>query len=417
MSLLRPVVILVLCFSLALSLTGCYSRSEIEDIGFIVSWGLEKGEKENYKVIVQIAAPSKVSSKSGGGGGEEPPYWLGQAEGETFFAALRELAKRSSRQLHFSHAEALIIQEEVAREGLAPIIDILTRNSDMRPRMSIFITSEKIKNILEVTPGLENLPSTYITKLERRIMKHEETVHFEVKDFYTQMQPGNEALIPRISTWQEPNQTEGQNQGGSNANLLPASTGSTAPKDQGENKELILEGAAVFRDTKMIDWLNSTETYYLKWLRGEVVDGPMIISLNGCSFSLRVRETNRFIKIIPNVKSPGSSRIELKIIAETDLVEVEKPAVAINNDLIAQIEQAASENLERELNRMLSKVKYDLETDVLGFGELVRRKIPHSIWERYQEPWNSEFQNLIIQVSTNIQLRRLGMTIQSPFIY
>lgn len=417
------IIVSLIILGVFISLTGCYSRNEIEETAFVVAWGLEKGQEKKYKLTVQVAAPSKVAGEGGGGGGDGEPYWLGVAEGETFYDAIRELSKRSSRLLHFSHAEALIINEEVAREGLNPIIDILTRETSMRPDMSIFITSEPVDKILKVASDLENLPSTYISRLESRRYTHEEVNEFNVKHFYNHMQIGNEAAIPRINTWKEPQKGTGKQEpsGGGENIMMSASTGGAQggqqppPGEEEPAKELILQGAAIFKDDKMIDWLTGPDVRTMKWIEGEIIDGPLIGDIDGCLYSVRVRESNTRTEVKPNLNDLSSSTINISIKTEADLTEVDRPNVIVNSQILSALSDNLSKQLEEQMKEFIRKVKYDLQSDFLGFGELIRRNVPHRVWEQAEPDWNDQFKNLAITVKVDMVVRRVGMTVRSPF--
>lgn len=420
----------VLLLLLAFTLSGCYSQNEIEETAFVLLWGLERGQNREYKITLQVAAPSKAGGsggKGGGGGGggsEEEPYWLTSVEADTIYGGIQELTKRASRVFHFSHAEALVIHEDVARQGIGAIVDSVTRNPDMRPDMAILITSDKIEDLFKVTYALENLPSTYIRRMLYQSDSHQEAPLYESQHFYTRMQAGDEAVMPKIKIWQKPENQAGEGggiNGGSAAVPTAAQGGSDSggggPKEKEPPKELILEGAAAFKGQKMVDWLTGPEVRSLTILRGDAKRCPLEVEVEGTKCSLQVREIYRHVKVKPNLASLGSSTIQVKIDMEADLFEVTSSGLVINNPRLDQVSRAASEKVNNQLKELIRKSKYELKSDILGFGELIRRNIPYARWEKEKEKWNDDFRNLIVKTDVEVIIRRIGMTTRSSYVY
>lgn len=51
--------------SMIFLLTGCWDSRELTDIGFVVALAIDKGEKKNIRVTVQIVNPANTSNSPG----------------------------------------------------------------------------------------------------------------------------------------------------------------------------------------------------------------------------------------------------------------------------------------------------------------------------------------------------------------
>ncbi len=402
----RTIFLVCILLGATLSLTGCYGRNEVEETAFVTAFGIEKGSTKDFKLTILVPAPGKIAGSSsaggGGGGGEEPPYWLAFAEGKSLWECFQELSKRSSRRIQFAHAVAVIVHEEVARQGLEPLVDTFNRNARMRPDTNVLVTSDPIEDILKVTFPLEALPSAYLARLQLFAHQHSQTTEYEVGDFYASSQAGQEAVIPRVNICEE-----------------------STPPDQGEKSEekekpppkaLIIEGAAAFRQDRQVGWLSGQEIFALESIRGRHVRNPLTVEVDGSTYTIVIRENYSKIKVMPNRADLGSSKIQVSVKYETDLGEVDRAGLLITTDLLAKIAVKAEEQVTELMRNLIQKAKYELESDIFGFGEHLRRKVPYRIWHQVKDRWNEEFPNLIISIDTEVVIRRIGMTVRSPYI-
>lgn len=406
--LVRTFLSVCLFISLATLLTGCYGRNEMEETAFVTAFGIDKGSDKEFKLTILVPAPGKIagSGSAGGGGGEggseNPPYWLASAEGRTLWECFQELSKRSSRRIQFAHAAAAIIHENVARQGLEPLIDTFHRNAQMRPDTNVLVTTEPIEDILQVAFPLESLPSAYLARLQLFAHKHSQTTEYEVGDFYASSQAGQEAVIPRVSICKE--------------STPPARSEHDEEKEKPPPKALLIEGAAVFRQDRQVGWLDGQEIFALESIRGRQVRNPLSVEVDGIAYTIVIRENYRKIKVIPNLSNLGNSEIQIKVRYETDLGEVQRGGLTITNEVLNKVAVKAEEQVSTLMRNLIQKAKYELASDIFGFGELIRRKVPERVWRQVKGHWNKEFPNLIVSVDTEVIIRRLGMTVRSPYI-
>ncbi|NLT94509.1 MAG: hypothetical protein GXW85_03070 [Clostridia bacterium] len=147
------VVIIPLLFS------GCWDKKEINQIGFAVGLGLDK-EGGDYQITTQMALPALLE---GGGGGEEPPVWLVSGKGRTIFEAIRDVNTRSARKPFWGHLNVIVFGEEVAKDGLVPVLDLLSRGKELRRSNYVVVAQGKAKDILEAQPKLESINAVFIS--------------------------------------------------------------------------------------------------------------------------------------------------------------------------------------------------------------------------------------------------------------
>lgn len=132
---MRKVISLIVVLSLTtITLTGCWDRVEIEEIGFVLGVGIDLQKKEDVEERAERAAPGKPEGKrrylltqqiaipgglqggqgSGAGGADQKAYYNIVSEGDTMFEMVRSVAARTSRTPYYEHIKIIIISKEIA---------------------------------------------------------------------------------------------------------------------------------------------------------------------------------------------------------------------------------------------------------------------------------------------------------------
>ncbi|MCY7972889.1 Ger(x)C family spore germination protein [Bacillus spizizenii] len=153
---------LLVCILLA----GCWDRTEINDIAFVVSSAIDK-KKDQYRVAMQIPLVGQLGGQTGGGGGtaSSKTWYVDSTSGTTIKEANNKLQTSLSRTINTSHRRTVLIGEDMARDGVAPVFDILTRNPQNRLTALILISRGEARDILNTDVQLEQFPAEMIREL------------------------------------------------------------------------------------------------------------------------------------------------------------------------------------------------------------------------------------------------------------
>ncbi|WP_248928073.1 Ger(x)C family spore germination protein [Paenibacillus hamazuiensis] len=161
---LRNLGLSIMLILLLLTATGCWSRMELNDIAIVVALGIDKKDGQ-YSVSVQLVNPSEVSGKKTGGG-KGAPVVTHVASDATMFEAIRKMTTNAPRRLYFSHLRMLILSEQVAKEGVAKALDLLSRDHEFRSDFYIAVAKgAPAERILEIyTAPMETIPANKMYK-------------------------------------------------------------------------------------------------------------------------------------------------------------------------------------------------------------------------------------------------------------
>jgi len=376
-------------------LSGCWDRKEINQIGFAVGLGIDK-DGNNYQITTQMALPALLE---GGGGGDEPPVWVVGGKGRTIFEAIRDVNTRSARRPFWGHLNVIVIGEEVAKDGLIPVIDLLSRGQELRRSNYIVVAQGKARDILEAQPKLESINAIFISHLIENRTGQSVAPAVTVNDLLvTLSSSGIESVLPRISAL-------GQE------SFLPPKKEESGDSQEGEKKPkgiLELRGAGIFKNDKLIDWMDEETTRGYLWVRGQVKGGIVVVespSEPGTNISLEIKSNKS--KITPRVEK-GKIAIDIYISSTLNLVENAGFVSLESENDIQDLRQRTSEAIRKEINKAIEKAQEN-QADFLGLGEHVRVQYP-DMWRELQ--WSEVLQTMEISVYTEAVIQQAAMTLK-----
>ena len=161
---MRARILLGLILLMMPILSGCWSRIEVNDLAFVTAAGIDKMEDGKIRLALQVAIPRMLGAAGQGGfGGEKgigtKAVWVVSEKGETILDAYRRLQEKLPRRIFFSHSAIIVIGEQMARDGISPILDFFIRQREARMRSYILFTKGESVKILKFVPKLEKIPA------------------------------------------------------------------------------------------------------------------------------------------------------------------------------------------------------------------------------------------------------------------
>ena len=161
---MRRLFLFLLCLGLVVSVTclsGCWDRREINELAVVSALGIDK-EDDIWKVTAEIFRPTSGGGNDGntggGGGTAERQAWVVQGQDYTILGALRDMALKVPRRVYAAHISAIIIGEEMARQGILEFLDLWERDAEARLITKILICRGRAEDVLVSSAGgLERL--------------------------------------------------------------------------------------------------------------------------------------------------------------------------------------------------------------------------------------------------------------------
>lgn len=374
-----------------LMLSGCLGYKEVNDLAIVTGAAVDRTENQQLHLTLQIAVPGKISTSEKDGGESKASVTVSD-QGETVMDAFRNIQKKLSRKLFFSHNEIIIIGNTVAAEGVSEILDFFTRYNEARLKTKMLIANGEAGAMLSTKPLLEKLSSEEIRKTEIETPMIEVTL----KEFLDMLlTEGIEPIAPQISIQKIANGW-GNNASSANSDNITA-----------------INGAAIFRGDRLAGWLGDKETRGIQWLRNHLKTGVITINMpqdkGGGRVSLEILKNRT--NITPMIVK-GKAKMEIDIWTKTDLYEnTSGLALKSSNDLHI-IERLVEKDVKQRLESALVKAQ-QMGSDIFGFGNAIQRKYPSKWKNIYKESWGDDFRHLEVIIIPHAQILRTGNFNQS----
>ncbi|MGM0875147.1 MAG: Ger(x)C family spore germination protein [Bacillota bacterium] len=370
-----------LALLLLLSLTGCWSSTEIEQRDLIVGAALDKGEeltdKAEYQegnlitLTFQFVTPQESET-------EQQKSYLNVSEtGSSIDPADWKILLRRERDILGQHQKLMVIGADLAREvNLQQLLDLLFRDNDIRPSCLVFISNGRASETLESKETGE-IPSFRLLGIAN-----------------------NENRTTRILPPMPLAKLEGKMHSGSSfllQNIISS------------NGEVKFAGAAVIegKTKKLLGFLDEEELEGLMWITG-TGKGGLVKSFDEETGQLIIYEVKSMkSRITPHIEGNNIS-FDVNIESEGRLSE--NWVVSGNpteNKFLKRAEKATEEEVNRLVNKVLEKIQKEYQVDVAGFGNRLRIEHP-KVWEKIKKDWDKTFSEIPIKYNVNLTITDYG---------
>lgn len=377
--------IILLCLTL---LTGCWSRKELNELGIVLAVALDQDPQSNGILLTAQVVKPEALKQEGSSGGEKEPVQLVTAKGTTIADAIKNMSKELDRKPFFSHNKLVVIDEQLARKGLLPLLDFWGRSSEIRPILWLFIAKGvPAREILSEKHGIENIQATYLNALIRRSTFHSEASTPSLLEFLKNLGSGtNDPIAGALEIVQ----------------TLPSAA------KEGAAKGISLSGTAVFKKDKLAGFLNDRETRGLNWVTGEIKNGMIQVPSPkepGKLITINIKGATSHIK--PELKD-GNYSFTIKITEEGDIAEQQSLDDISKLPVLAEINQAQQQAIEAEVRDTINKVQKEYGADIFGFGKVLYDNCPDE-WQKIKADWPDIFPQVEYTLKVTTKIRRTGL--------
>jgi spore germination protein KC len=374
-------------------LTGCWDRRELDELGIVFGIGLDKDEQTGDIIFTkQIVRPGQTGKD---GGGEKGTTKLIEARGNTIFEAIRNATKKSDREGYYAHTKLIIINEEVAKEGIAYILDFANRSHEVRSLVWIIITKDvTAREILSIEGGIEDIQASYLENMIKNRGNTSQEYVSNILEFNKKFSAeGIEPVAGRMKVVEQDKTIEEK-------------------KEENMNQEIVLSGTAVFHKDKLVGYLNELETRGFNWMVGEVDSGVLLVKdpkNQEEMITIEIKEASS--KIVPKIIG-GKILFEIQVKEQGNIVEQKGKADVSDLKVFEQIEEEQKKIIQMEIERAMEKIQKDLKSDIVGFGQHLYRKYPKE-WENIKDEWETIFPKVKYTIQIETKLERTGLMLKT----
>ncbi|TNJ57733.1 Ger(x)C family spore germination protein [Paenibacillus hemerocallicola] len=371
----------------ALFVTGCWDRSEVNDLAIILSAGIDQDNRNGVKLSVEVYIPKSGESgttrdgmsPSGGGG---RPTLVSSATGVSLSDAMSHLQERLSRKLYWGHNHVFVIGKKRAEAGLDDDLDFVLRYPEMRERANFYITEGTAIEVMRVMPQLERSTMEAL----RELSKTEVGSRVDLKQLLELMSrsPDQAFYLPYVLRGSE--MTDSQ---------------------YARNPDVpYFKGMAVLKKGKLVGTVDNETSLGVLWLTDRIRASTLVVyPISSGSISVSLSRSVTDAK--PYIGPDGKWRLDLTVHYEGDVVQNTSGLDLMKPDQFTRIVEGANETIRGRMEAALKEVRTGMKADVLDFGEAFRRKYPKQ-WRTAKGEWEERFKEIEISLDVKADIIRPG---------
>lgn len=379
--------------TILLLLTGCWNYSELEDQSIVSAIGIDT-EGDNFIVSVEVVNAAKNSnSQSGGAVSDESAAVIYETKAKTIREALNKMVLISPYRMYIGHMSLLVIGEETARKGIAELIDFFLRDIESRKTFALVIAKEaKAVEVLKILSPIENIMGNKIfASFESMNNYYGSISNLTFEEFITSLfTEGLESTIAAV-------EIKGLvNKGASNENLTKPDPDTTVS----------IYGTGVFKDYKLIGYINEREAIYYSIIRGKIPTTVISFKCDDENYaSVIVDNIKTSLEVKPDKDIP---KVEIEISGSAALTEINCDIDIKKHENITKLHRMANRKLEKDIAEVIDKIR-QLNVDVFGFGEQLYRN-EYQYWKSKKKNWNTIFPKIEPKITSKIEIERTSST-------
>jgi spore germination protein KC len=385
MASLRRLILVLTVLLAAIGLVGCWDNRDFSEIAFLIAIGLDSAPNDEIEVTMQIIKPSAIKSEEQGGNpGKTDAVWVISSTGKTAFEAIRSALATIDRKAFFAHTQLVIVGEDLARDGIADLLDLFIRDPEPNKRADMLIAKgTTARRIMEARSELEVVPTMHITEILENNKYYGKIRRLNLYDLYLQLgSPGRSPAVGVIEVINE--------------------------REQLQVRDTRVEGAAVFKGDRLVGWLTPDETRGLLFIEGDVQGGILSVTnpLDGqkaVAIEMKRSSVKKDIRF-----NDGYPSLYVEVDGEGSLGSQHGAGDLTTPEMISTLQQQAAAIIEHEIRGAIGKAQHRYETDIFGFGDIAYRKYP-DYWRNVKTGWDQEFASLGLTVDVNYIIKKSGL--------
>lgn len=354
-------IMVMLCF------TGCWNYRELDGLTMVSGFAIDKGEQgHKYHLTFELLnlAENKAAAEQL------------ESDGDTIFDAVRNAIEKTQKKLFFSDCNIIVINQDIASEGIAPLLDWITRDTELRLTIKPIISKEKTAGeILRPKPVTDTLQSFEISKALQL-----SSVHL--------------SKSPKVELYEAVDMLGGDD----TSLILPAIK--VTESNRGKTTEL--DGTAVFKKDKLVGYLDSDESKFLLFLKNQISDSLFLTNLDSKDKNVALEIISSQTKVTPVILN-GSVMMNIKIETQAAFAEDQTAKDYLTEDGIKEVEKSADATMQAGVSDLIKKVQKEYKSDIFGFGASISRSMP-DWWKKNKSSWDKSFPSLKYTISVDMKI-------------
>lgn len=377
---MKRFILIIIIITFTLSTAGCSrTKQEINKLSVVLAIGFDLTPEGKYIFSAQILNTENRTSNIIP---RKSPLnaVVFTSTGNTPYDAINHMSTTLGKNLFFGHAAYVLVGSRLAENGISLLLDATLRASDTRPDKPLFITKGNALDIIKAVTADERIPANAIDNI----------LKFQTEKGY----------IPLTSRLDFANSL-------ANKTSAPILGVITLEKKKGVDNTFKAAGTGVFKEDKLIGYMNKNETRGMQWINGKVQSGNLVVEApdNGI-ITVDILKSKSTVK--PIIKN-SNIVIEINIKEEANITEMTEDVDLIKTpSRLKELDKLQNEAIKSEVELALNSAQKKLKSDIFDFGSKIHRRYPR-LWKKIKYNWQTIFPNLKVEVNVDSSIKRPGV--------
>ncbi len=377
---MRRYLIIPILLAVTSIFSGCVQiamgRMEIDKLFVTRIITIDEAAKDKVKITLT------TKSLSTGGDGQEAQQKSESivSEGDTVYDAARNLIVYSDRKPHYGHTEYILFGESIARKGILPYLDFISRHNEFRYNAKIYIVKGDTANSMVKKTNTSKMfigdriasieDNSWYTSLSSTVTLNEALQIFDKKNLDT--------IIPFIEI----------------VNTMTS-------EEKQDVYDILMRGYGVFRKDRLFYFTSREEAKGLNWIMNRVNSGIIVIKSNAGEY-VSMDITDAKVKLLPRIQN-GKLYCTVDASFTTNIGEIAGTETTVDNKSINYLIDQQSKAVKDDIETALRKA---IEDKSDRFGIITRFIMRYPMMKDYfNEHWTELYPEIVFEVKVKSNVK------------
>ncbi len=325
---------------------------------------------KRFSVTMSLPNMAAMAEK---GGGEGKSRYIKKSISETVSGAMSTTDSYSSKKLYFGQTKLVILGEGVLKDEklFRETVDVLERNRQISRKVIIMAANGESGEIVEAKVHSEPMVGFFVSNFYKN-KQFDVSVTFrkDLESLIRSLRASDTVIIPEISL---------------------------------ENGEIILKGAAIVKDYKLVGKLNDVQTRGYLWFRGRGEGGEISCSNKGDFIPLKIEKVHGKISF-DNTEDFLITKTSISVTG--NIPEFKLGPEKLDRERLTELQKAYEDVIKKEINETWDVFKF-YNADGLELKDLLRKK-KYDLFKKYENDWDKAFADMKSDVEVKVEIVGTG---------
>ncbi|MGM7684302.1 Ger(x)C family spore germination protein [Cytobacillus sp. Hm23] len=360
----KHLFILLLCF---LVLSGCYTSYGIDDLAMINAIGFDLSDEEEAYLSVTAVYPRATEKGS--------VYEVLSATGNSMKDVEIDNMGQSSLEIVNGQLEIMVFGEELAKQGIFPIVQTALRDPSIGSRVKFAMAREESSSILttqlEKEPNIGLYLDTMLTKFDKTFVFPSVNLYQFTRSYF------DDGIDPYLPVF------------------ISTSDG------------IDFDSFALFDDDKLITTIDKKRAVYLFFLRENFKKGLLDVDLKKGDIAQHIHlsyvRNKHKIHVTRDGENQFSVKIDIKVTGSLEEYTGDLKIEDTNEQ--KKLEKTIKKIVDKETTAVIEFLQEN-NVDTLGIGQKIRNSLTYDEWTNLE--WDKVYPEVDVSIDSTIKIRNIG---------